>query len=89
MELFKFPRFASKNHGGNHQQAEAELVYINMERCNFFREKIEAIAKQYFFEMLIYYNEVHMDCNLEIEALKCCSKNPRAVTRGENELTRF
>ena len=69
MELFKFPRFASKNHGGNRQQAEAELVYIHKIKSNFFRKKIEAIAKQYFFEMLIYYKEVLMDCNLEIEAL--------------------
>jgi hypothetical protein len=57
------PSRRPKTGGGNRQQAEAELVYINMERCNFFREKIEA--------------------------LKCFSKNPHALTWCENELTRF
>jgi hypothetical protein len=47
------PSGPSKTGGGNRQQAEAELVYINMERCNFFCEKIEAIAKHYFFEIVI------------------------------------
>ncbi len=65
------------------------MVYINMERCNFFREKIEAIAKHYFFEIVIYYKKVVQICNLGIEALNCFSKNPYAVTRGEKEMTRF
>jgi hypothetical protein len=54
------PSRPPKTGGGNRQQAEAELVYINMEKCNFFREKIEAIAKDYFFEIVIYYKKV---CN--------------------------
>ncbi len=71
-----------KTGGGNRQHAAAELVYINMEKCNFFGEKIEGIAKHYFFEIVIYYKKVHKDCNLEIEALKCFSKNPYALTWG-------
>jgi hypothetical protein len=78
-----------KNHGGNRQQAEAELVYINLERCNFFREKIEAIAKHYFFEMLIYFFWPYNGSNCEIKAMKCFLHNPHALTWGENELTRF
>jgi hypothetical protein len=62
-ELPKFPRFILKNPGGNRQQAEAELVYINIERCNFFHENFEAIAKHFFFEMLIYFPEAYIDSN--------------------------
>jgi len=50
-----------KTPGGNRQHAEAELVFIQMERCNFFREKIEAIAKHYFSEIVIYYKKVNDD----------------------------
>ena len=49
----------------------------------------EAIAKHYLFEIVIYYKKVHKNCNFGIEALKCFSKNPHALTWGENELTRF
>jgi hypothetical protein len=55
MELPGFPRFDLKTPAGYRQQAEAELVFINMERCNFFREKFEVIAKHYFSETLIYF----------------------------------
>lgn len=60
-----------------------------MERCNFFREKIEAIAKHYFFEMLIYFFWPYNGSNCEIKAMKCFLHNPHALTWGENELTRF
>ncbi len=59
--ILAIPSRPLKNPGGNRQQAEAELVFINIERCNFFREKIEAIAKHYFSEIVIYYKKVHND----------------------------
>ena len=71
-----------KTGGGNRQHAAAELVFINMEKCNFFHEKTEGIAKHYFSEIVIYYKKVHKDCNLEIKALECFSKNQYALTRG-------
>jgi hypothetical protein len=76
------PSRPPKTGGGNRQHAAAELIIIHAEKCNFFREKIEGIAKHYFSEIVIYYKKVHKDCNLEIEALKCFSKNPYALTRG-------
>jgi hypothetical protein len=81
-EILAIPSIPPKTGGGNRQHAAAELVYINMEKCNFFREKIEGIAKHYFSEIVIYYKKVHKDYNLEIKALKCFSKNPYALTRG-------
>jgi len=47
------PSRPPKTWGGNRQQAEAELVFIHKIKSNFFRKKIEAIAKQYFFEIVI------------------------------------
>jgi hypothetical protein len=53
LSFLAIPSRPPKTGGGNRQQAEAELVYINIEGCNFFREKIEAIAKHYFSEIVI------------------------------------
>src|SRR5660397_124526 len=89
LSFLAIPSGPPKTWGGNRQQAEAELVYIHKIKSNFFRKKIEAIAKHYFFEIVIYYKKVHKNCNLGIEALKSVSKKPYAVTRGEKELTRF
>jgi hypothetical protein len=42
LSFLSIPSRPPKTGGGNRQQAEAELAFINMERYNFFREKIEA-----------------------------------------------
>ena len=57
-----------KNPGRNRQQAEAELVFILLDECNFFHEKNVAIAKHYFFDMLIYFKEAYKLPNQEIKA---------------------
>jgi hypothetical protein len=53
MSLLAIPSRHPKTGGGNRQQAEAELVFIHKIKSNFFREKIEAIAKHYFSEIVI------------------------------------
>ncbi len=81
--ILAIPSRPPKTGGGSRQHAAAELVYINMERCNFFREKIEAIAKHYFSKIVIYFKKVYSGLNCEIEQLKCFFKNPHAATWGE------
>jgi hypothetical protein len=57
-----------KNPGRNRQQAEVELIFILLDECNFFHEKIVAIAKHYFFEIVIYFELAYRGSNWKIKA---------------------
>ena len=76
------PSRSWKNPVGYRQHAEAELVFINMEKCNFLWKKFEVIAKLYFSITVIYFKKVYKGLNWEIEPLKCFSTKAACSDMG-------